>query len=525
MPAPGGEVPADAPPPPDAPVPAPVPPADGPGGETEPAPGDQGTEEERLEEIDAERAAKLAAAEEAERLRAEKAAELAHAARIANEQHLRRLGRITLWGFLAVIVVVMAVGLVGLGEVREGIWAIFGTPADVLGRLKEPKHALLLAAIAALILWIVLAVLSFAKRESGRLTGMLIGQDGRFSTSYFQAWVWTVVVVWAFLFFVLLAAIGGPALDLGGDSLISVNPDYLLLLGGPYAALLIAMQIDQSKVAAGELQKVTASETTVTDLYSTDSGRTDLVDTQYLLFNAVALVFFFGAMIADHRALPDIPDQLIVLTSGAALGYVAGKAIKRNAPVITSIVPAGGLSVATTGHRVIISGRNFVPAGAEAAEALTQLRVKFGAVVVAPVLPEGDLTDRQIAVLRRSLTAEVPDLSGDGHTERSVDVVVVTASDIETPAFGLRVYSPVLRARLEPVEVTDGTARIRIKLLDRTKADALVRVTVGTTAYDVLWTDGYATVEVPEATADGAALSVTSAGATWKGQVSLPAAV
>ena len=353
---------------------------------------------------------------------------LAEKLRERNEKYLLRIGRNTLRAFFALIVLTFVLAFVSLEDRAGGAW-------------QPDPSALFLSASAALIVWFFLGILSVMKRKSGRLTGMLIGQDGRLSTSYFQAWVWTIVIVWAFIFFVLQTMTGGPKLDLGGESLLGLNSDYLLLLGGPFAALIIAMQTTQSKVAAGELQSVQASETRLTDVISSDSGRTDLVDAQYILFNGVALIFFFGSIIRDHTALPDIPDQLVVLTSGAALTYVAKKAIRQNAPIITSIVPVGSKSVATSGGQISIRGRNFIPAGGETTEAVVRLRVKFGSTVVAPILPSSDQVPNAFARLRNELTVEVPDLSGDEKTDRMIDIVVVTASDTETPAFPLRVHS------------------------------------------------------------------------------------
>jgi hypothetical protein len=68
-----------------------------------------------------------------------------------------------------------------------------------------------------------------------------------------------------------------------------------------------------------------------------DNGDTDLVDTQYVLFTAVAVAYFVGTLVVTtvdylhgSRAtvgLPEIPSALLELTSLSALTYVGNKTV------------------------------------------------------------------------------------------------------------------------------------------------------------------------------------------------------
>jgi hypothetical protein len=71
-----------------------------------------------------------------------------------------------------------------------------------------------------------------------------------------------------------------------------------------------------------------------------DTGKADLVDSQYLLFNVIALIYFLGAFFQDPQAgFPSIPTLLFALTSTSTAGYVANKAVASATPMLTSVSP------------------------------------------------------------------------------------------------------------------------------------------------------------------------------------------
>jgi hypothetical protein len=91
--------------------------------------------------------------------------------------------------------------------------------------------------VAILLTAAVLAVMSAFRGRDGGLRSYLIGGDGRFSTSQTQAALWTLAL--AFVLACLLLRFGKPVgtFAAGFDSL---DQAYLLLLGGPAAAWVLA---------------------------------------------------------------------------------------------------------------------------------------------------------------------------------------------------------------------------------------------------------------------------------------------
>lgn len=202
----------------------------------------------------------------------------------------------------------------------------------------------------------------------------LIGVDGRTSTSKVQVGLWTFVLVWAVAFL-----LGRVLFD--GQELSTVLPetqwqDYLVLLGGPFAAAVLASAFVSWRVENGTLQKTVnqTSQAEVDQIFKNDSGDADLVDAQYLLFNIVALGYFIVG-IAREPILPDMPPVLLALTSGAAALYVANKAVESNKPTITGVVPA----TLKKDSQVTIFGQNFRPASGTALHVSVDLE-GFGSV-------------------------------------------------------------------------------------------------------------------------------------------------
>jgi hypothetical protein len=167
----------------------------------------------------------------------------------------------------------------------------------------------------------------------GIVRGAVLGADGRVSTSKTVAVAWTYSVASALLSIVIAKWMGhGHAY---GDQVKNgLQGAYALLIGGPIGAAILAKGIVSSQVDGGA-SRPTADSAQASDLVTDDSGETDLGDLQYVLFNTVALVFFFGEFWTNPQlGLPTIPDVLLGLTSVSAVGYVAKKAL-----------PSGGLNV------------------------------------------------------------------------------------------------------------------------------------------------------------------------------------
>jgi len=292
----------------------------------------------------------------------------------------------------------------GLLEVRDG-WEV--PPLEAVIVITRGWAALV--AFAALILLLTLAhvlivaapapnptekrVDNVAKRRRG-VKALMIGADGRASTSKVQAVLWTFSVLYGFVF--LLA--WGRSLGCDGTGLTQdetatctaaaegrstfaqvvgrdLQADYYVLLGFPLGVAVAAKALTTSKVAAGTITKSANEESSgvvqgLRETISNDRGETDLLDFQYFTFNLLTLAFFWTEFMArPNQGLPDIPATLIGLSGLSAAAYTTKKALETDVrPGIASVIPHR--VTAAAGTPVAIIGTGFgdrevvdVPAG------------------------------------------------------------------------------------------------------------------------------------------------------------------
>jgi hypothetical protein len=198
----------------------------------------------------------------------------------------------------------------------------------------------------------------------GKLSTLVVGKDGRTSTSKVQALLWTLAV-----------AFGVLALIFEGATDIDIVPDYLYLLGFPALALMLAKGITQQKLSSGDVVKVTPDAAPgavggdapnrdwrdwLGDIINNDAGQADIADFQYVLFNLIAVIYFFIHLFAHPGVLPHIPQTLIVLTGASAGTYVGNKLVQNQTPVLTGVTPPS----ATPGSTIILHGTNLNTAAA-----------------------------------------------------------------------------------------------------------------------------------------------------------------
>ena len=148
---------------------------------------------------------------------------------------------------------------------------------------------------------------------------LVLGKDGRWSTSKLQPLLWTYALLYGLLSLIIAYFLGDHAGWIAQRN-AGVQQEYLILLGGPFAAAIASKAIVSTKSETGAVQKTDASAVAgpvkgLGEVVSDDEGNTDLVDLQYFLFNLVTLVFFFGAF-AFHldEGLPKLPGLLVGLT-------------------------------------------------------------------------------------------------------------------------------------------------------------------------------------------------------------------
>lgn len=182
--------------------------------------------------------------------------------------------------------------------------------------------------------------------------GLITGADNRISTSKTIAVAWTLVVAWMVVAEAFVAAFPKHPPNTFTGLLASASDLYFVFLGGPYAAAAFAKATTQSKITQGTLTK-TPGTPSASDLISDDNGNVDLYDSQYVLFNILALLIVIVSFAAHaDKGLPDIPTFLAILTGGSALTYSVNKATAVDTPQITSVTPAN----ARIGDVVTITG-------------------------------------------------------------------------------------------------------------------------------------------------------------------------
>jgi hypothetical protein len=236
------------------------------------------------------------------------------------------------------------------------------------------NRALAVSLIALAIFWVlVLAFLEWAGRNDGNpkrskygFVDVIIGADGRVSTSKTVVYVWTFVFASTLVILASMTVFG--YLKAQQAFRTGSNWDaYLLLLGGPFASAVIAKgivsyQTQQDPTSksgtsatagtANPMSTSVAGQPSATDIVNGDSGTPSLVDTQYSIFSLIAILYFVGRFIANldkyaagaamashAKFLPQIPSALLGLTSLAALTYVGNKAVQTQGLRVVSFTP------------------------------------------------------------------------------------------------------------------------------------------------------------------------------------------
>lgn len=368
-------------------------------------------------------------------------------------------------------------------------------------------------AVAYLILWfavldsaeeriaagIALVVLGFGLVElylsgSGSFGPMLKGSDGRYSTSKLQVALWTLIVTAILGYLALLVALGAFTEAEVGLTTEQVD-DYLILLGGPFAAAVLTKLATTSKVENGSIQKTTAPSTDPAQVVQNDSGSTDLIDAQYLLFNLVAMTYVLVAFFRSG-SLPAIPAVLLALAGVSAATYTSNKALLRNAPSILSVTP---LTV-RPGDAVTVAGINFMPStGVEASKPRVLLTDVAG-----ELMPGEDASDTRLKV-------RIP----IGLQPQTYELRVRSTAKVLTPPYQVTVIAdqPVLvgpvGSELKPGQPMTLVGRYLLPPGPDAAANRAVSVVIDGTSAGVVDVMGAAgqqqevTIDLPQTTASG----------------------
>ena len=284
---------------------------------------------------------------------------------------------------------------------------------------------------------ILIAGLFATKR--GMCVAYIIGKDNRVSTSKAQFALWTVALVFTFLFFTFEIARTKDDTTLLA-SFHRFGPEYLLLLGGPFAAAVGAAGITSSQVQSGATQKVAAAAPSVKDVATNDDGSPSLSDAQFFVFNLVALAFFAAALVKKPDQLPSMPTTLVALTSLSALTFLGAKVVTGSPPALVSafIMTTPSNGNLHYGDQLTVTGSGILAPstdGSTAPEDLQHVAVLIDTVAVYPDDP-ATVTDTQA-------TVTVP--AGLATTDkRNVALQLVTAAGVTTGSLTGFTVEPML---------------------------------------------------------------------------------
>jgi hypothetical protein len=181
------------------------------------------------------------------------------------------------------------------------------------------------------------------------IKGLVVGLDGRTSTSKVQFVLWTVAVLFTLSYLLVVAhspnctkAIAAGAkhksfdcpgmrkFDRGGFAAAAGGgfpSELLVLLGLPAGAAIVAKQVTSNNPAKEEATSGNDAGIAagLSQIVSKDtSGDLDLLDFQYFVFNLVALGYFLLQFLTKPQAgLPEVPSALLVLSGVSTASYVA----------------------------------------------------------------------------------------------------------------------------------------------------------------------------------------------------------
>jgi hypothetical protein len=176
--------------------------------------------------------------------------------------------------------------------------------------------------------------------RTSALSAIVVGKDQRASTSKTVAFAWTLAIGFGLISLLVANWLGDST---GWDNQVKtgLQEEYLLLLGGPFAAAVLAKTSAVAQSGTQGKAPAPVGTASPTQLVTDDEGNTDLGDFQYFLFNMIALAFFLGQLIGNlDDGFPNLPPLLTGLTLTSAGAYAAKKLIQQARPTLTSVIPS-----------------------------------------------------------------------------------------------------------------------------------------------------------------------------------------
>lgn len=208
----------------------------------------------------------------------------------------------------------------------------------------------------------VLVVVIWATGGFRHPLSLIRGPDRRLSTSQFQFWVWTLVVVFAYVSIWTARAMKGDA-----AAITDIPANVMLVMGFSITTLAGAKAITVAYIDAQRIVKTTADPDKnqfggISQLVTSDAGAPDLQKIQMLTWTAIAVVIYVllvGATVGHIQqlkdlaalsdeirtkgyvdGLPNIDGALMVLMGLSQGAYLGGKLTSTSQPRITTVSAA-----------------------------------------------------------------------------------------------------------------------------------------------------------------------------------------
>lgn len=271
---------------------------------------------------------------------------------------------------------------------------------------------------------------------------LLDSETNTYSLSKFQLLLWTVVIVYGYVYLLLAKVLVQGILNFP-----PLPENFAVLLGGAGGTSLVASMLSRTRGPKGAGGPTPA----ISDLVS--SGGALAADrAQFLIWTLIGGGGFIFLMLREPTeriaALPSIPEDLLGAMGVSALVYVLGKSVRLPGPVITQVTSTPG----TTSFLLKIEGVNLHK---DASISIDRQQVEV-IERAAPTAMENQVTPGLSSVLIVGIAPGGPWTTGD-HLLR------VTNLDGQYAEVSFATNAPQIKS-VTPASVTSGNTSVEITL-------------------------------------------------------------
>jgi len=204
------------------------------------------------------------------------------------------------------------------------------------------------AFIVLLVLWILFRVIS------GHLDprSLVEGADGRISASKLQWFLWTIVIIFAYVAIYTARFIRG-----NYEALSGFSPNLLTVMGLSLGTMMAAKGITSAYVSSGKMTKTALADNdkakgNISSIFNDDDGFPDLSKIQMMAWTLIGIGIFLLSVLKQVEkfltgpgsvlSLPDIDGSLMVLMGFGQAGYLGKKLTTSDTPRLIGLSISGG---------------------------------------------------------------------------------------------------------------------------------------------------------------------------------------